>query len=75
MLGLPAVRREDQDLFKDKQVDVNNHKDSYLVIQEFVKENLEGIKLKDGEIHSCPTCNCEDDTKLIDKDEETNKAS
>lgn len=49
-----------RDLIKDKQIDVNNHKDRYLLIQQFVKENLEGIKLKEGEIHSCAVCNCDD---------------
>lgn len=50
-----------RDVIKDKQIDVNNHKESYLLIQDFVKQNLEGIKLKEGEIHSCPTCNCEEE--------------
>ncbi|MEX2380511.1 MAG: hypothetical protein WD530_07190 [Vicingaceae bacterium] len=43
-------------LFKDKQVDINNHRDSYLIIQEFVKKNVDSMKLKEGEIKSCPTC-------------------
>lgn len=56
-----------REIIKDKQIDVNNHRDQYLVIQDFVKEHLEGIKLKEGEVISCPTCNCEDE----DADEET----
>lgn len=43
-------------LFKDKQVDVNNHQDSYLLIQDFVKKNVDSLKLIEGEIESCPTC-------------------
>ena len=36
-------------ILKDKQIDVNNHKDSYMIIEEFVKVNIDGIKLKEGE--------------------------
>lgn len=49
-----------RDLMKDKQIDVNNHRTSYMTIESFVKENLEGIKLKEGEIKDCPTCGCKD---------------
>ena len=41
---------------KDKQVDVNNQKDTYLVIQDFVKTNIDGFKLKVGQIEECPEC-------------------
>lgn len=43
-------------LYKDKQVDVNNHKDSYMLIQDFVKEHLDGYHIKDGVVHVCPDC-------------------
>jgi len=43
-------------LYKDKQIDVNNNEDSYLLIQEFVKENVDGYHLKDGVVHVCPDC-------------------
>lgn len=43
-------------LFEDKQIDVNNHKDSYMLVQKFVKEHIDGIKLKESEIQECPTC-------------------
>ena len=43
-------------IFKDKQVDINNHKDSYMLIQSFVNENIDGIHLKEGEVHTCPQC-------------------
>lgn len=40
----------------DKQIDVNNHSGSYSFIQEFVKTNIDGIKLKEGEVKICPKC-------------------
>lgn len=43
-------------LYKDKQVDVNNHADSYMLIQGFLKENISGITLREGEVQECPTC-------------------
>lgn len=43
-------------LFKDKQLDVNNHKKRYMIVQQFVKENIDGIKLKKGKTIECPTC-------------------
>lgn len=44
-------------LFKDKQIDVNNHKDSYMLVKNFMVEHIDGIHLKEGRIDSCPTCN------------------
>ncbi len=43
-------------LFKDKQVDVNNRRDSYTLIQRFVKQHLDNITLREGEINQCPAC-------------------
>lgn len=43
-------------LYKDKQVDVNNHESSYMRIQKFVKENVDGYHVKDGVLHVCPNC-------------------
>lgn len=43
-------------LFKDKQIDVNNHRDRYMIIQDFVKQNIDGIRLKDAEVSGCPHC-------------------
>lgn len=45
-----------RELLKDKQVDVNNHKDSYMLIQGFVKEHVDGYQTKDGIVHVCPNC-------------------
>lgn len=43
-------------LFKDKQIDVNNHQNSYLKIQDFVVHHIDGIKLREGEVEGCPSC-------------------
>lgn len=43
-------------LLEDKQIDVNNHKDSYMIIQDFMKNNIDGIKLKEGIVTDCPNC-------------------
>jgi len=45
-----------RDLLKDRQVDINNHKDSYMIIQDFMKHNIEGIQLKEAIISDCPNC-------------------
>lgn len=54
--GYQEYDRKIRTIFKDKQVDINNHKDSYMLIQNFVNENIDGIHLKGGEIHTCPQC-------------------
>lgn len=45
-----------RELFKDKQIDVNNHKDSYMKVQKFMVKYVDGIRLKQGRIKECPTC-------------------
>lgn len=45
-----------RELFQDKQIDVNNRQDSYMRIQKFVKENIDGYHIKDGVVHVCPDC-------------------
>lgn len=45
-----------RELYKDKQVDVNNNTDSYMLIQGFVKEHVDGYQIKDGVVHVCPNC-------------------
>lgn len=47
-------------LFQDKQVDVNNHHESYTLIQQFVKQHLDSITLRKGEVHSCPSCSTQE---------------
>lgn len=48
-------------LIEDKQIDVNNHKDSYMLIQEFVHQNIDGVKLKEGIVTECPNCSVDMD--------------
>lgn len=43
-------------LLKDKQIDINNHKRSYMVIQDFMIHHIDGIKLKEGIITECEDC-------------------
>ena len=43
-------------LFKDKQIDVNHHQDSYMKVGKFMVKYVDGIRLKQGLIHECPTC-------------------
>lgn len=43
-------------VYKDKQVDVNNHRTSYMLMEDFVVKHIDGIKLKEAEVDSCPTC-------------------
>lgn len=45
-----------RDLLRDKQIDINNHRDSYMLIQDFMKHNIDGIKLKEGIVSDCPNC-------------------
>lgn len=55
--GFQEYNGKIRELYKDKQVDVNNHKDSYMLIQGFVKEHVDGYNVKDGVVHVCPNCN------------------
>jgi len=48
-----------RELYKDQQIDVNNHNSStnYAFIQDFVVNHVDGIKLKKGKnSFECPTC-------------------
>src|SRR5690554_6107202 len=45
-----------RELYKDKQIDVNNHQDSYMLVQKFIKEHIDGYHIKDGVVHVCPDC-------------------
>lgn len=42
---------------KDRQIDVNNKKSKYMLVEQFVKEHLEGFRIKEASVSSCPTCN------------------
>lgn len=43
-------------VIKDRQIDVNNHRQSYMFLQEFVREHIEGFELHEPEVVTCPTC-------------------
>ncbi len=43
-------------LFEDDQIDVINHKKKYTFMRQFVKDHINGIRLKKGEDKVCPTC-------------------
>ncbi len=43
-------------IFEDKQIDVNNHEASYMIIQDFMKHNIDGIILKEAEVSECGNC-------------------
>jgi len=46
-----------RELYKDKQIDVNNHEENYAFIQKFVVKHVDGIRLKKGKNSlDCPTC-------------------
>lgn len=46
-----------RELYKDKQIEVNNHEANYAFIQDFVVTRIDGIKLKKGNNSlECPTC-------------------
>jgi hypothetical protein len=44
-------------MFREKQIDVNNHEEHYAFIQDFVVKHLEGIHLKkEDDKLTCPNC-------------------
>ena len=46
-----------REVYKDKQIDVNNHSANQAFIQDFVTSHLDGIKLKKSSSgFDCPTC-------------------
>ena len=46
-----------RELYKDKQVDVNNHRANHAFIKDFVVSRVEGIHLKRGNNgYECPNC-------------------
>ena len=46
-----------REMYKDKQVDVNNTEANHAFIQKFVVERVKGITLKKGSSgYECPTC-------------------
>ena len=54
--GIQEYDGKIREVYKDKQVDVNNHEDSYMLMQKFVKEHMDGYQIKDGVTHVCTDC-------------------
>ncbi|MBA3899652.1 MAG: hypothetical protein H0X62_05485 [Bacteroidetes bacterium] len=54
--GYQEYNHKIRKLYADKQIDVNNHQDSYMLIQDFVKQNLDGIQPLEAETKNCPKC-------------------
>ncbi|MBT8321384.1 MAG: hypothetical protein KJO90_06920 [Eudoraea sp.] len=55
--GTQEYDNQIRELYKDKQVDVNNHEANYAFIQDFVVTHIDGIRLKRGNNSlECPTC-------------------
>lgn len=59
--GYQQYNKKIRDLLKDKQIDINNHKDSYMLIQDFMKHRIDGVKLKKGIVSECPNCSDRND--------------
>lgn len=55
--GTQEYDHQIREMYKDKQIEVNNHESNYAFIQDFVVTHIDGIRLKKG-VGSleCPTC-------------------
>ena len=49
-----------REVSRNKRIGVANHWESYMLIQDLVKEHLGGIKLEERERGSSPSCSCKD---------------
>lgn len=47
-----------REIYKDKQIDVENHQAKYTLIEDFIVNYLDGatLKKKEEHIYACPTC-------------------
>lgn len=62
--GTQEYDHQIRELYKDKQIDVNNHKANYAFIKDFVVTHIDGIHLKKGDNSlECPTCHVKYDGK------------
>ncbi|NHE56497.1 hypothetical protein G9Q97_06690 [Cyclobacterium sp. GBPx2] len=43
-------------LVKDRQIEINNQQKKDMRLKAFVKEHIEGIRLQEGEVLTCPNC-------------------
>jgi len=53
-----------REFFEDKQIDINNHKKRYMIIQDFLANHIDGPKLKRAHTKECNECK---DNKLVYK--------
>ncbi len=56
-IGSGLLAKKNNCRIMDRQIDINNHKESYMVIEDFVKHHIDGIKLKKAITSDCPNCN------------------
>lgn len=54
--GFQEYDRKIRKLYHDKQIDVNNNKAAYTMIQKFVRDHIDGYSIKDGVVHICTDC-------------------
>ncbi len=55
--GTQEYDNQIRELYKDRQIDVNNHKDHYAFVQDFIVNHVNGIRLiKGNHGFTCPTC-------------------
>ncbi|OFX45103.1 MAG: hypothetical protein A2046_10650 [Bacteroidetes bacterium GWA2_30_7] len=57
--GYQEYDRKIRKLYKDRQIEVNNHKDNYMFVEDIIKKYVDGIRLKKGEIINCSNCRTE----------------
>lgn len=56
--GYQGYDKKIRNIFKDRQIDVNNHQDRYSLIEDFVKHNIDGIRLLEGKTSDSQACAC-----------------
>ena len=49
--------------YKDKQIDIKNHKDTHLKSRRFQVRNIDGIRYKKASVKECPECGRNLETK------------
>ena len=55
--GTQEYDQQIREMYRDKQIDVNNHLANYAFIRDFVVRHIDGIRLKKGAGSlECPTC-------------------
>ena len=55
--GTQEYDNQIREMYRDQQIDVNNHEANYAFIQDFVVTHIDGIRLKKGNNSlECPTC-------------------